>query len=83
MCKGNIYQNMAEKLCLFLFFLQEKVKSSISKLKDLHLSSNSEAVKEATEVWNVAYNYSNNNNNNIKLLALNFLNNFNNTFNFN
>lgn len=82
MCKCNIYQNMAEKLCLFLFFLQEKVKSSISKLKDLHLSSNSEAVKEATEVWKVAYNYSNNNNNNIKLLALNFLNNFNNAFNF-
>ena len=50
MCKCNIYQNMAEKLCLFLFVLQEKVKSSISKLKDLHLSSNSEAVKEATEV---------------------------------
>ena len=87
MCKGNIYQNLAEKLCLILFFLQEKVKSSISKLKDLHLSSNSEAVKEATEVWKVAYNYSNNNNNNnnnnnIKLLALNFLNNFNNAFNF-
>ena len=70
MCQCNIYQNMAEKL--FLFFLQEKVKSSVSKLKDLHLLSNSEAVKEATEVWKVAYNYSNNNNNNIKLLALNF-----------
>lgn len=71
---------MAEKLFLFLFFLQEKVKSSVSKLKDLHLLSNSEAAKEATEVWKVAYNYSNNN---IKLLALNFLNNFNNAFNFN
>ena len=70
MCQCNIYQNMAEKL--FLFFLQEKVKSSVSKLKDLHLLSNSEAGKEATEVWKVAYNYSNNNNNNIKLLALNF-----------
>ena len=67
---------------IFIFPIQEKVKSSISKLKDLHLSSNSEAVKEATEVWKVAYNYSNNNNNNIKLLALNFLNNFNNAFNF-
>lgn len=48
--KCNIYQNMVEKLHLFLFFLQEKAKSSISKLKDLHLSSNSEAVKEATGV---------------------------------
>ena len=50
MCQCNIYQNMAEKLFLFLFFLQEKVKSSVSKLKDLDLLSNSEAVKEATEV---------------------------------
>ena len=48
--KCNIYQNMVEKLHLFLFFLQEKAKSSISKLKGLHLSSNSEAVKEATGV---------------------------------
>ena len=55
MFKCNIYQNMAEKLYFFLFVLQEKVKSSISKLKDLHLSSNSEALKEATEVWKVAY----------------------------
>ena len=62
---------MAEKLFLFLFFLQEKVKSSVSKLKDLHLLSNSEAVKEATEVWKVAYNYSNNNNN-IKLQKVAF-----------
>ena len=31
------------------------MKSSISKLKDLHLSSNSEAVKEATEVRKVAH----------------------------
>ena len=53
--KCNIYQNMVEKLCFFLFFLQEKVKSSISKLKDLHLSTNSEAVKEATGVWKVAH----------------------------
>ena len=82
MCQCNIYQNVAEKLCFFLFFLQEKVKSSVSKLKDLHLLSNSEAVKEATEVWKVVCNYSNNNNN-IKLLALNVLNNFNNAFNFN
>ena len=62
---------MAEKLFLFLFFLQEKVKSSVSKLKDLDLLSNSEAVKEATEVWKVAYNYSNNNNN-IKLQKVAF-----------